>query len=60
MNYKCESWDTNYEANDGRLLLLLPPDVAGAYPVLPRYTFGQFHLHIDVLDDVELLIIKRT
>ncbi len=36
MNYKCESCDTNYQANDGRLLLLLPPDVGGAYPVLPR------------------------
>jgi hypothetical protein len=36
--------------------LLLPPDVAGAYPVLPRYTSGQFHLHRDKPDDVELLM----
>jgi hypothetical protein len=56
MNYKCESCDTNYQANYGRLLLLLPPDVAGLYPVLPRYASGQFHLHRDVSDDVELLM----
>jgi hypothetical protein len=56
MNYKCESCDTNCQANDGRLLSLLPPDVAGAYPVLPRYASGQFHLHRDVSDDVELLM----
>jgi hypothetical protein len=56
MNYKCESCTTCYAANDGRLLSLLPPDVAAAYPVLPRYASGQFHLHTDVSDDVDLLM----
>jgi hypothetical protein len=56
LNYKCESCNTNYQAKDGRLLSLLPPDVAGAYPVLPRYASGQCHLHRDVSDDVELLM----
>jgi hypothetical protein len=56
MNYKCESCNTCYAANDGRLLSVLPRDVAAAYPVLPRYASGQFHLHTDVLDDMELLM----
>ena len=56
MNYKCESCKTCYPANDGRLLSLLPPDVAAAYPVLPRYASGQFHLHTDLSDDVDLLM----
>jgi hypothetical protein len=56
MNYKCESCKTCYAANDGRLLSLLLPDVAAAYPVLPKYASGQFHLHTDVSDDVDLLM----
>jgi hypothetical protein len=32
-----ESCLTCYAANDGRLLSILPADVAVAYPVLPRY-----------------------
>ena len=56
MNYKCESCKTCYAANDGRLLSVLPRDVAAAYPVLPRYASGQFHLDTDMADDVELLM----
>jgi hypothetical protein len=58
MSYKCESCKTCYAANDGRLLSILPPDVAAAYPVLPRYASGpgQFHLHTDLSDDVDLLM----
>ena len=56
MNYKCESCKTTYAANDGRLLSVLPHEVAVAYPVLPRYASGQFHLNTDVSDDVELLM----
>jgi hypothetical protein len=56
MNYKCESCMTCYAANDGRLLSILPADVAAAYPVLPRYAAGQFHLQKDLSDDVELLM----
>jgi hypothetical protein len=56
MNYKCESCTTCYAANDGRLLSVLLPDVRCAYPVLPRYASGQFHLHTDLSDDVDLLM----
>jgi hypothetical protein len=38
------------------VLSVLPSDVAAAYPVLPRYASGQFHLHTDVSDDVDLLM----
>jgi hypothetical protein len=56
MNYKCEFCKTAYAANDGRLLSVLPAPVAAAYPVLPRYAAGQFHLHRDLSDDVEQLL----
>jgi hypothetical protein len=56
MNYKCENCNTCYAAKDGRLLSVSPRDVAAAYPVLPRYASGQFHLNTDVLDDLELLV----
>ena len=56
MNYKCESCNSCYAANDGRLLSVLPFDVADAYPVLPKFASGQFHLDADLSDDVELLM----
>jgi hypothetical protein len=56
MHYKCEHCKTLYVANDGRLLSVLLPDVASAYPVFLRYPYGQFHLHTDVSDDLDLLM----
>ena len=57
MKYQCLHCKTRYHANDGRLLSLLPADVASAYPVLPRYAAGgSFHLHRDLSDDVESLM----
>jgi hypothetical protein len=56
MNYKCEKCSATYAANDGRLLSVLPTPVAAAYPVLPRYAAGQFHLHKDQSDQVEQLL----
>jgi hypothetical protein len=56
MNYKCEHCKTCYAANDGRLLSLLPRDVASAYPVLPKYASGYFHIHQDLSDDLESLM----
>ena len=56
MNYKCEICNISYAANDGRLLSVLPRDVAMAYPVLPRYASGQLHLDTDLSDDLELLM----
>ena len=56
MRYQCPHCKTRYQANDGRLLSLLPADVASAYPVLPRYAAGPFHLHRDLSDDVESLM----
>jgi hypothetical protein len=41
---------------DARIELLLLAPVAAAYPVLPTYAAGQFHLHRDLSDDVELLL----
>jgi hypothetical protein len=42
-------------ANDGRLLSILPVDVAVAYPVLPRYA-PPIPPAKDLSDDVELLM----
>jgi hypothetical protein len=56
MNYKCSNCATSYAANDGRLLSVLDPDVASAYPVEPKYASGNFHFHRDATDDLEILL----
>ena len=53
MTYKCQTCDNLYQANDGRILAGLPPPVRRAYPVLPKYATGTFHLHRDFTDDME-------
>jgi hypothetical protein len=52
----CEFCDTTYAGNDGRLLLLLPGDIADPCKVLPTHASGNFHLHQDLSDDMELLM----
>jgi hypothetical protein len=48
-------WDlSDYAANDGRLLSILPADVTAAYPVLPGTP--QARPQKDLSDDVELLM----
>jgi hypothetical protein len=56
MNYKCSSCNICYAANDGRLLSMLNPAVAAAYPVMPTYAAGTFHLHRDFTDFLEPLM----
>ncbi len=56
MTYKCHTCTDLYKANDGRILADLHPDVAKAYPVLPKYASGTFHLHRNLSDDVEPLM----
>ncbi|CAJ1934064.1 unnamed protein product [Cylindrotheca closterium] len=47
MKYICLSCKELVDANEGRLLQMLPAHVAAAYPVPPRYATseGGFHLH---------------
>jgi hypothetical protein len=56
MSHKCEFCNTACAANNGRLLSVSPAPVAAACPMLPRHAPGQFHLHQDLSDDVELLL----
>jgi hypothetical protein len=53
MNYDCKRCNVRFAGNDGRLLSMLPPDIAAAYPVDPRYATGPFHFHRDFTDDLE-------
>eukprot|EP00980_Cylindrotheca_fusiformis_P000949 scaffold253_cov72-Cylindrotheca_fusiformis.AAC.3 len=54
MKYKCCLCKLPCNANDGRLLHLLPAHVARKYPVLPKYaTTGTFHLHRNAASFVE-------
>jgi hypothetical protein len=53
MKYVCAKCSTRYNGNDGRLLQMLPPNVAMAYPVLPRYALpaATFHLDVECAED---------
>ena len=56
MNYKCEACGSNYLANDGRILAQLDAHIRSAYPVDPKYAEGTFHFHIDLTNDLEVLM----
>jgi hypothetical protein len=56
MNYKCEACSSMYLANDGRVLTQLDAHVRSLYPVDPKYAEGTFHFHVDLTDDVEVLM----
>jgi hypothetical protein len=56
MNYKCESCNANFLANDGRILCQLDAHVRGRYPVNMRYAEGTFHLHREQTVDLESLM----
>ena len=58
MKYSCSKCNKTCDANDGRLLQLLPAHVAAAYPVPPRYATcgGGFHLHKDVIRYFEFML----
>jgi hypothetical protein len=53
MKYCCSQCATRYNRNDGRLLQMLPPNVAMAYPVLPRYALpgATYHLNVECAED---------
>ena len=53
MKYCCSRCATRYYGNDGRLLQMLPPNVAMAYPVLPRFAVpgATFHLNVECAED---------
>jgi len=55
MNYKCVSCNVLYAANDGSLLLQIPPHLRRAYPVEPRFALSggfNFHLSKDVTSNL--------
>jgi hypothetical protein len=45
------------DANDAGLLVNLPAHVRNIYPVPPRYCNGRTHLHKDLVDIVESLML---
>ncbi len=53
MKYCCSRSATRYYGNDGWLLQMLPPNVAMAYPVLPRFVVpgATFHLNVECAED---------
>ena len=67
MSYRCQNCKRIVDANDGRLLNLLPAHVSSNYPVLPKYAKNgsfdmandeyrrnaSFHLHRDVTQVLE-------
>ena len=57
MKYKCKTCQTQYAANDGRLLSLLPPCIREIYPVAPRYATGAFHFNEALTDNLEDLMV---
>ena len=56
MHYKCTECRLTIAANDGRILMSLPPHVRVAYPVEPKYASGTFHFHEDLSSEVEVLM----
>ena len=44
MNYKCPQCQSNFAANDGKLLSSLPTYLRCMYPVNPIYATGGFHI----------------
>jgi hypothetical protein len=57
MIYKCQSCNATIWANDGRLLASLPTHLMSIYPVHPMYATGIFHLHRDLSDEMDNLMI---
>jgi hypothetical protein len=56
MNYKCDLCNSNYLANDGRILNQLDAHLRGRYPVDMKYAQGTFHFHKDQTVDLEGLM----
>lgn len=46
MTYQCVSCKANYPANDGSILLQIPPHVRRAYPVEPRFAISGFNFQL--------------
>jgi hypothetical protein len=55
--YRCNSCERLVDANDAGLLNNLPAHVREIYPVPPRYCNGRTHLHKDLVDIVESLML---
>lgn len=58
MKYACSTCQGSVDANDGRLLQLLPPHIAATYPVSPENATdgARFHLHKDWMQDFEQML----
>jgi hypothetical protein len=56
MNYRCDSCSSLYLANDGRILAQIDAHIREPYKVDPKYAEGTFHFHIDLTDDLEVLM----
>jgi hypothetical protein len=52
MNYRCSFCHFSCAGNDGKLLSVLPPEIAGRYPVVPEDAYGgDLHLHKEIGSD---------
>jgi hypothetical protein len=60
MSHKCEFCDASHAGDDGRLLSLLPGNIADAHKVLPTHASGNVYLHQELSDDMELLLKTCT
>ena len=57
MIYRCECCKSVIWGNDGRLLAQLPTHLSSIYPVKPVYATGAFHLHNDITEEFDNLMI---
>jgi hypothetical protein len=57
MSYTCSLCKTRVNGNDGRLIYSLPEYIRDAYPVLPRYATGNFHISRSSSDLLEEVIM---
>ena len=53
MHYRCSACKTCFQGNEGRFLAKLPPWMAMAYPVEPKYARGMAHLTRDATHMLE-------
>lgn len=57
MSYCCNKCNKRVNGNDGELLVQLPSHIRDAYPVHPRYAFGNFHLSKATSESLEHVIV---
>ena len=59
MHYKCSACGANHQGNESQFLAKLPPHMAMAYPVDPKYAVGNSHLKTDATRLMERLMVTH-